>query len=293
MVTVTPTPVTLTHYRLFSATGELERTFLLTACRNANLRVLLEDEKVAHNVEGLLHTFHRSIDDNRRGTRLSDLRNPAQRLKLLGHPNTISVDASTGSALDSFPLATLDLWTDFCVGNRRKVDTYKKIVVSGVVFQMHGSAPGDSFITFESGDETWNGSIQTIILPQGISDVDSTLLLVRVFEPLSAEDVENDPYRLWGFSGGELVYDCFLEQPVVIRPSQILGHIAKTSVGVVFGIQRPCAHTLPLDQVLSVITSWVPSVVHVSFRFNPTKKPVHWKARTMNDVTLNKLFQVT
>ena len=263
----------------FSGTGELERTFLLTACRNANLRVLLEDERVAHNTEGLLRMFRRFTDGNRRGTRLSDFRNPGQRLKLLGQPRAMSVDVSTNSALDSFALGTLNFWTDFRVGNRRKVDTYKKIVVSGVVFQTHGSAPGDSFITFENGDEIWNGSIQTILLPQGISDASSALLLVQVFEPLSAEDQENDLYRMWGFAGGELVYDCFLERPVVIQPSQILGHIAKTDVGPVFGVQRPCVHTLPLDQVMSV-ASRVPSVTHIYFSFNFTKKLVHWNALT-------------
>ena len=230
--------------------GQLEKTFLLTACRNANLQVLLKDETVGDTVEELLKAFTSFTGESRRGTRLSDFRNPAQHLKLLGNPKTTHLDDRTHSALRSSGYSrTAGHWVNFFAKHRRKVDTYNRIIMSGVSFQTGRSAVRDSYITFESEGEIWCGSIDRILLPEGVSDVQSVLLSIETFAPLTREDQENDPYRLWGFSGGELFYDRFLDAPNIIAPPQILGHIAKTSVGRVFGIEHPCVHTLPLDQV--------------------------------------------
>lgn len=230
----------------------MEKTFLLTACRNANLQVLLKGEAVGDTVEELLQAFTSFTAENRRGSRLSDLRNPGQQLKLVGNPKSTHLDERTHSALRSSvnSAATAPApWVDFFTNNRRKLKAYKKIIIHGVSFQTRRAAARDSYITFENGDEIWSGSIDQILLPEGTADIHSVLLSVETFSPLSLEDQQNDPYRLWGFSGGELFYDLFLDVPLIIAPAQILGHIAKTSIGKVFGIERSCVHTLPLDQV--------------------------------------------
>ena len=197
-----------------------------------------------------MKTFSSFTGESRRGSRLSDFRNPTQHLKLLGNPKTIHLDDRTHSALRSStsPESTAH-WVDFFARHRRKVNVYKSVVIRGVLFQTGRSAVRDSYVTFESGGEIWCGSIDQILLPEDISDIRSVLLSIETFAPLSSEDQEIDPYRLWGFSGGELFYDHFLDVPSIIAPPQILGHIAKTSVGRVFGIAHPCVHTLPLDQV--------------------------------------------
>jgi hypothetical protein len=212
--------------------------------------VLLQDETTGGAVERLLKAYNTFTGENRRGSRLSDFRNPAQRLKLAGNPKPIHLDERTHSALRSAVTSGATApWVDFFAKHRRKVSAYKKVIICGVPFQTRHSAARDSYITFESGGEIWSGSIDQILLPQDVSDVHSVLLSIEAYLPLSPEDQENDPYRLWGFSGGELFYDISLDTPIIITPAQILGHIAKTSVGNVFGIERPCVHTLPLDQV--------------------------------------------
>ncbi|KAF9790743.1 hypothetical protein BJ322DRAFT_1104391 [Thelephora terrestris] len=243
----------LTSLRLV---GQMEKTFLLTACRNANLQVLLKDEAVADTVGGLLNAFASFTGENRRGSRLSDLRNPGQRLKLVGNPRVIHLDERTHSALSSSVTSAENApaqWVDFFASHRQKIKAYKKIIIHGVTFQTRHAAARDSYITFENGAEIWSGFIDQILLPEGSADIHSVLLSIETFSPLSLEDQQNDPYRLWGFAGGELFYDLFLETPLIIAPTQILGHIAKTSVGKVFGIERSCVHTLPLDQFMSDI----------------------------------------
>ena len=241
----------------------MEKTFLLTACRNANLQALLKDEAIGDTVQGLLKALRSFTDENHRGSRLSDLRNSGQQLKLLGNPKSIYLDERTHSALRS--AAAPAPWVN--MNHRQKVNVYKKIVIHGVPFQTRHSAARDSYLTFESGDEIWSGSIAQILLPEGTTDINSALLSIDTFSPLSLEDQRNDPYRLWGFSGGELFYDNFLDTPLIITPAQILGHIAKTSVGRIFGIGRPCVHTLPLDQVsvssLLCCSTFNPTLVHV------------------------------
>ena len=192
------------------------------------------------------------MDENHRGSCLSDFRSPEQQLQLIGNPKLIHLDERIRSALCSSTATATTApspWVNFVMNHHTKANVYKKIIIHGVSFQTRHSAAGDSFITFENGAEIWSGSIDKILLPEGTTDICSVLLSIETFSPLSLEDQQNDPYRLWGFSGGELFYNLFMDAPLIITPTQILGHIAKTSVGRVFGIERQCVHTLPLDQV--------------------------------------------
>ena len=237
--------------------------------------MLLKDEAICDTVEGFIKVFSAFTGENRRGSRLSDFRNPAQRLKLVGNPKPIHLDERTHSTLRSTVASgTTAPWVDFFAKNRRKVDAYKKIIICGVTFQTRHSAAGDSYITFESGGEIWSGSIIQILLPEGVSDIHSVLLSIEAFLPLSREDQEYDPYRLWGFSGGELFYDLSLDIPIIIAPTQILGHVAKTSIGNIVGIERPCVHTLPLEQVC---VHNVPGSIRYSITIS--------SGRTLRDVT--------
>lgn len=246
----------------------MEKTFLLTACRNANLQALLKDETTADTVEELLKVYRSFTDENCRGSRLSDFRNSGQRLKLVGNSKSIHPDDRTLSALLSSITsaeAAPASWVNFVTNRRGKLNTYKKIIINGVSFQSRRSVAKDSYITFESGDEIWSGTIDQILLPEDTTDVDSVLLSIETFSPLSREDQQRDPYRLWGFSGGELFYEVFLRTPLIVTPAHILGHIAKTSVGKVFGIERRCVHTLPLDQVCASASFVTPGIqTHVS-----------------------------
>ena len=218
-------------------------------------------------VDGLLNAIGSFTGQSLRGSHLSDFRDPAQHSKLLGNPKSKHLDERTSSALRSATSSGATVhWADFFTKHHQKVDTYKKITIGGVPYQTRLSAIRDCHITFESRNEIWCGCIDQILLPGGISDIQSVLLSVETFAPLSQQDQEKDPYRLWGFSGGELLYENFLDSPSVIAPTQILGHIVKTSVGKVFGIDRPCVHILPLDEVCTAIFFFFSPGIHPHIR---------------------------
>lgn len=223
----------------------------MNACRSANLRSILHDKVTLETVAELVKTFDMVIGGDRRGSRLSDLRNPSQHLQVLGKRRFKSLETLVSSALraQSVPLRGFDLPdTSNC-----NAFTYDKLVISGTQFQTGDSLPADSYIIFEYEEVQHCGQIKSIFLPPGEEDQATVLLAVQRYMPLSEEDKEKDPYRLWGFAGGELFYNKFVQDYLIIKPEEVVGHIARTVLDSVFGITAGCVHVLPLDQVPLVL----------------------------------------
>lgn len=227
--------------------GELEKTFLLSACRSANLRAILHDQATLEVVDELAKTFDTVIGGDRRGSRLSDLRNPSQHLQILGKRKLKELETKISSALLAQSTDPDSLTPRHLPDSNAY--TYKKLVIRGTQFQTEDSLPADSHIFCEHQGIQHYGRIKSIFLPPGQEDTTTVLLAIQRYMPLSEEDTAKDPYRLWGFSGGELVYNRFLEDYLIIKPEQVIGHIAKTTLGHVLGITVECVHVLPLDQV--------------------------------------------
>lgn len=215
----------------------------MNACRGANLRAILHDPSTLKVVGEMVKTFDTVIGGDRRGSRLSDFRNPSQHLQALGKRKLKELEAPIFTAL------TQSVDQNGPLLSRPNVYTYDKLVISGTQFQTEDSLPADSYITCEHQGVQYCGRIESIFLPPGQEDPTTVLLAIRRYTPLSEEDQEKDPYRLWGFAGGELFYDHFLKDYLIIKPEEVIGHIAKTALGCVFGITSECVHVLPLDQV--------------------------------------------
>lgn len=194
-----------------------------------------------------MKAFDTVIGGDRRGSRLSDLRNPSQRLQVLGRRTLKELEAPVFSALLAQSTDPNGLVSHH--PSNQNAYTYNKVVISGTQFQTRNSLPADSYIICEHQGVQHCGRIESIFLPPGQEDTTNVLLAIRIYTPLSEEDKTKDPYRLWGFSGGELFYDQFLEDYLIITPEEVIGHIAKTALGSVFGIDNECVHILPLDQV--------------------------------------------
>lgn len=219
----------------------------MNACRSANLRVLLHDQETFDDIKELVQTFETVIGADRRGSRLSDFRNPSQHLQAIGKRKLEELETPTFSAFleqSTFP--------DSLAPPRptsRNAYTYRKLLISGVQFQTTDSLEADSYIMCEHEGLQHYGRIRSIFLPPGQEDTATVLLAIQRYTPLAEEDKGKDPYQLWGFSGGEMFYDRFLEDYLIIKPEEVVGHIAKTALGCAFGIDARCVHVLPLDQV--------------------------------------------
>lgn len=228
----------------------------MNACRGANLRAVLHDQVTLKIVDELVKAFDTVIGGDRRGSRLSDLRNPSQHLQVLGKRKLKELETPISSALLAWS-------ADFGgpVPSHPPIHnaySYNKLVICGTQFQTEDSLPADSYIFCEHQGIQHCGRIKSIFLPPGQEDTATVLLAIQRYMPLSEDDRMKDPYRLWGFSGGELFYNRFLEDYLIIQPEEVTGHIAKTTLGHVFGISVECVHVLPLDQValaLFTITS--------------------------------------
>lgn len=194
----------------------------------------------------LVKAFDTVIGGDRRGSRLSDLRNPSQHLQVLGSRKLKELEAPVFSALLA---QSTNPDSHFNHPPDQNAYTYNKLVISGTQFQTGDSLPADSYIACEHQGDQYCGRIKRIFLPPGEEDTATVLLAVQCYAPLSEEDKLKDPYRLWGFSGGELFYHRFLKDYLIIKPEEVVGHIAKTALGYVFGINAECVHVLPLDQV--------------------------------------------
>jgi len=223
----------------------------MNACRGANLRAILHDQVTLKVVDELVKKFDTFIGGDRRGSRLSDLRNPSQCLQVLGKRKLKELETLISLAFLAQTVAPGGLIPQH--PPNQIAYTYEKLVISGTQFQTEDSSPANSYIICEHQGTQHCGRIKSIFLPPGQEDTAAVLLAVQRYMPLSEEDKTKDPYRLWGFSGGELFYNRFLEDYLIIKPEEVIGHIAKTALGHVFGITVECVHVLPLDQVSLVL----------------------------------------
>lgn len=219
----------------------------MNACRGANLRAVLHDQATLKVVGELVKTFDTVIGGDRRGSRLSDLRNPSQHLQILGKRKLKELETPISSALLAQSTDSDGLVPHHPTS--QNAYTYSKLVISGTQFQTYDSLPADSYIICERQGIQHCGRIKSIFPPPGQEDITAPLLAIQRYMPLSEDDKAKDPYRLWGFSGGELFYNQFLEDYLIIKPEEVVGHIAKTDLGHIIGIAVECVHVLPLDQV--------------------------------------------
>jgi len=205
----------------------------------------------------MVKAFDTVIGGDRRGSRLSDLRNPSQHLQVLGSRKLKELEVPIFAALLA---QSTDPVSHPNHPPNQSAYTYNKLVISGTEFQTGDSLPADSYIICEHQGVQHCGRIKRIFLPPGEEDTASVLLAIQRYAPLSEEDKMKDPYRIWGFSGGELFYNRFLKDYLIVKPEEVVGHIAKTALGCVFGIDTECVHILPLDQVtLAFFTVLLPA----------------------------------
>ncbi|KAI9062655.1 hypothetical protein FKP32DRAFT_1612426 [Trametes sanguinea] len=81
--------------------------------------------------------------------------------------------------------------------------------------------------------------------------ISEVFLAVDRLQELSADDALLDNFREYPYAGGRLYYEQLTPSVYVIRPSQIICHVARTPL-TVSGISSPCVHVLALDHFLQI-----------------------------------------
>ncbi|KAJ3542467.1 hypothetical protein NM688_g5967 [Phlebia brevispora] len=233
--------------------GELELTYMKHTCRSANMRLLLRDETVCDAAEEMITAYEAMHDEDRRGTRICELLKEAQpsraRRKVIE------------AMLDDSVLELLLQWLEntgqpHTSNLSPRAVSLSELQIQGVTYTGAQVNPKDSHAiyhpTFDNQKEQAAGQIQNIFRHTRQSNGDSfteTFILVRPYIDLNADDAQYDNYRRFSWAGGKLYYEDLAKDAVLVSPSQIVSHFAKTPI-TIEGIARRCIHTLPLDRMV-------------------------------------------
>lgn len=249
-----------------------------TSCRAANLRPLLQDHKIGPAFSDFMKVLNKLSGEDERGMRLDAILRmdrpdyttpslpPGGQDVNLDKPHYLALLAFLNREQPSQPY--VDRRSNPEDGPRRLPFTARamaKVFISGIYYHAHSSSSRDSNILFSpssslrvdaSSSFSNVGSIQAIFkhsrtLPDG-RDVSEIFLRVAQFTELSPDDQSRDLFRRFPIAGGRLVYEKVSSKVVIIRPSQVICHVAKTPLNIA-GIDQACIHILPLDRVSGIL----------------------------------------
>jgi hypothetical protein len=253
------TPVTL---------GKLEMTMMKSACQAANLPSLLHDEHVHSIVSELTEVYGKFVNEDQRGTRIHDALSFQARTQGVGDAGKSSKETTLDNSVYHALLSRLnvDLSAKIYVPRPHKTEGQyflskdaiqcKGVQVGGVRYQPITTSSGNSNIMFRipGSSKQVAGQISQIFLhthkeARG-KKVQETFLVAHPFAPLSSSDALKDNYRKFHLVGGFLHYAHYEGKLMyILRPTDIICHIAKTTMCNLPGITQKCFHILPLDRV--------------------------------------------
>lgn len=228
-------------------------------CRAANLRALLQNEKIKSQAEELIETFKEIEVENTRGTLVADIVDPeVEKSRHVYAKSRLLDDLNYGRLITYLNRHyrhrgihySADRFHGIWVS--REGHQMKKIFIKGVAYAASDILRRDSHIIFQRVRSVvkYPGQITNIFshvhhAPDGTA-VTKLYLLVMSFRILSPSEEHLDPYRAFGFAAGYICHE-ETEPTELLEASAVVSHCARTRV------QIPGAgsfmHILPLDQV--------------------------------------------
>jgi hypothetical protein len=221
----------------------------------------------------LTDAYGKFINEDQRGTRIHDALSFQTETQGVGDagksPKETTLEDSLHQALIS--RLNLDLSSKTYVPRPHKAQGQyflsrdaiqcRQIQIGGVRYQPATTSSGNSNVMFRvpGSSKQVAGQVSQIFLHTrkipGGKKVQETFLVARPFAPLSNNDVPKDNYRKFRFVGGSLHYAGYEGTlKYILRPGDIICHVAKTTMRNLPGISQTCFHILPLDRV-SLINS--------------------------------------
>ena len=235
-----------------TVTGEMEATFTTAICRSSNLQAILARDDIADDTQPLIDAFTKIANEDHRGTRLADeIHHPPTK-----PPRSLNLPDVVYQLLVSLlnrRSQTLRYTT--AGGNAwfvpRIVLELDKVSIRGVVYASARSLPRDSNIIFRKpGDPKLRvGRIHTIFTSSHLGtdrlEKKVTCLVVEEWVPVT-DTTSQQTYQQFGFAGGFLCQNRFLEVVSVVEVGDVVCHFAKTFLGQRNG---DVFHVLPLNKV--------------------------------------------
>ncbi|KAI0713192.1 hypothetical protein C8T65DRAFT_574021, partial [Cerioporus squamosus] len=259
--------------------GDLEVTFMMSSCREANFRPLLRSPVVSRQMTAFAESLRAMDKDDRRGMRLD---------AILRSAGAATAQETTKASSRKTPLDGADFLAllkrinadgnNYVDGRARLVQSGRTplssmaatcdiITISGVYYKPRTRSQGDSNIIFRhpSLRGTHGGRIERMFthtrsVPGQTEPFQETFLVVRRLQELDADDAAIDPFRKFQPVGGLLYYDQYLEEVLVLRARDVVSHCTKTQMDHLvlwrsgeghekISMKRGCVHVRPLDRV--------------------------------------------
>jgi hypothetical protein len=114
------------------------------------------------------------------------------------------------------------------------------------------SSPRDSCILYKDSTSTQAGQIRDIFTHTRCrkdgSEATETFVIIDVYKHLSPTHAAFDLYRNFTDVAGQIYYNEFSVEPVIVPCGAVLSHFICTPEDVP-GIDKQCIHVLPLDKV--------------------------------------------
>jgi hypothetical protein len=240
-------------------------------CRVANVRTLLQEERIRTVVLDMVDAYSDFAGEDRRGTRIRDVLQWDKTVTAHGQVRPASKEVILEECVYSALLQLIGTTEPLkYVGEgehrssnqlflRRKVLLSNRILIHGVSYRPSGFSHCDSNIIFRrsQGSKPEAGCIIKIFLHHRYSTdnnmIEETFLAIQPLIALADTDVPHDPYRQYPVAGGFLCYNEYHTDYHIIRPSGVICHYAKTPMRIP-RIRQPCVHVLPLDRVSASAT---------------------------------------
>lgn len=220
-------------------------TFTRTFCRAANLKALLAQPGLSPVLDQLKPSFEQQYPNELKGSTLNDVLSSEGYFEasedLEWNPAVKEIDLSR-EVLNALKVklnqdsTNITFVTDPSQPGSLLVPTAQRlrnVKAKGVTFSPVKHSEGNSSVLFRTpgSDIIVAGQIQDIFLHATKSAADGTVnlqsfLVVKRFQPLTAEEERLDPYRAFPLLDVRLYHDVLLPETFVVTSSDIVSHFA-------------------------------------------------------------------
>ncbi|KAH6902207.1 hypothetical protein BKA70DRAFT_1229248 [Coprinopsis sp. MPI-PUGE-AT-0042] len=242
--------------------GELELTMARSFCRAANLASLLREPGISAAIGDMAEHYTTFISRDQQGTRVQpvledhtqDSVAPAA-FRLADNLITLLVALlnSEGGNYVAYGRAQILATGQGNTPVHSTATRCSKLTMNGVTYKPFKRSPGSSNVICRrcGADGGRPARILSIfkhsrVLPQG-SVVEESFVEISYLIPLPEEVSSYNPYQRFPETGGSLWSSTWDSNPILVRPSSIMCHFARTELNL--ATVGPCLHVMPLDRL--------------------------------------------